>query len=367
MKTSQRLVVIVGAVAIAAGVAVLNLDSKSLPSLASLIPRTLGASTSVTGVSTSGGQAPTSFYRPPAGTAPLANFNYFPDTPSLRLETTPAGPLNLGDRQSAYWKVWWIGTMQQSVSVSLVSHSDSADATSTPASLNARNLDPQAFNTTASTYTTAAPIAITGIPGALGYSWSGVLTQGTNSTPLTLQFAVFSRGSVAAIVAVTSYGASPPSDSTLQGISTEEFNLLPASSVSLGLLLCGVALVLAGLAMVVPSVILQRRRGRSLAVGGAAYGSAQYPVGTGPWPPGQPAPSGWGEPPPPGSGPSGWGEPPLPGSGPSGWGEPQPQTPPPSWQPQSSPPPSWAPPAPPAPPPASPPPSSTTESGETAQ
>ena len=78
------------------------------------------------------------------------------------------------------------------------------DASDTVSALRERNTHPSAFDNADVTYTSSQALALTGVPGAFAYFWKG--TTANSQVPVELRVAGFSRGSIVALVTMTSFG-----------------------------------------------------------------------------------------------------------------------------------------------------------------
>jgi hypothetical protein len=224
--------------------------------------------------------------------------------------------------QPAFWKVWWNNATGEIAVTSLAQHVNSSDAQGSVTALNSSNSHTASYNQGSLVFTSDKPLTVPGIAGALGYQLRGTVRISSGPAVIDVDIAVFSRGSVTALLTVLNANR-PPEMSAFVGFAQAQYRAMaPPTALSAihdGLIVVSVA----GGLLALLTYGAGRRRSRAAAAAAAAAA---------PW---QGAPVG-------GPGAEPWPGAPVSGPAPPPWqGAPPPQVPPP---PQAPPP--WQGPAP---------------------
>jgi hypothetical protein len=203
----------------------------------------------------------------------------FPTTPTIFLP--PMVLTNFGittGTEAAYWKVWWNGAKQLKEVVSLQQDTYSSSAAAELHTLTGQIDDTTSFDNASMHFTRFRSFALPGIPGATGYVWDGTEHPGNVPLPIEFRFAMFDRGSVVALVSMTSYRRTTDPKAFL-ALADGEYATLASQSDLAAEAAVFVGVGLAGLGLVVVAVVLEvrirRKRstvvpgGRPWAVGGA--------------------------------------------------------------------------------------------------
>jgi hypothetical protein len=236
----------------------------------------------------SGGPDPTRVLPGADTSAGIEASGYVPTTPSLFLKpsrfTTYGIPTG---EEAAYWKVWWNGTSQTKAVVSLQQRDSSRSASTELVGLVARNSNTANFTSADFRVTNTYSFLVSGVPGATGLVWDATEGQGSDSLPIEFRFAVFHRGSVVALVSMTSYARATDASGFLTFADSQYARMSAAPPFNFVQLIL-YCIELAGVALVISAVIvkLARRKPRPVPPWSAPHLSAPYlwPSGPPPWP-----------------------------------------------------------------------------------
>jgi hypothetical protein len=253
--------------------------------------------------------------------APVGPFRYLKPTPET-IGGKAAG------NQPAFWKVWWNKTTGETAVVSLAQHVNSSDAQGAVTALNSENSDAATLSSGGLKFTSDTPLTIPGIPGALGYQLQGTVKTSSGNPTFDVDMALFSRGSVAALI--TDLAGGRPNTASFVAFAQGQYAAMSEPAVLVVIRAVLIILAVGGAVGLLIMLRVRRRRPAAVEMGALWPGAPGLPDV--PWPG------------PPSSGPGGpWPAPSGPGSpsGPGGsWpvGSTRPANPAPAWPPPAQPP-----------------------------
>jgi hypothetical protein len=234
-----------------------------------------------------GGQLPTRLLRGSTQVSGIEPVGIVPTTPTVYLPSLSVTHFGIKTgTEPAYWKVWWDASAQLKAVVCLQQHLSSSDATNGVGRLVGENGNPSVFDSAKVQYTSANPFLVSGVAGASGFVWEGKESLGNSIVPMEVRVAVFSRGSVVALISTTAYGTARTNPAMFLAFASAEY---AAMSGSLGfdsdqflfpfVVLGGIALFVFGTAR------LRRRNALVASTWGAPTSGGQLGIPKSEWPP----------------------------------------------------------------------------------
>ncbi len=205
---------------------------------------------------------------------------YVPVTPTLYLPNAVVN--STGSKESALWEVWWDPNTQVTAAVCLQSHLNNSDAATAVSDLQSKDADYAALDNGTYNFTSGSQFSLPGISGGTGYLWQGLEQLGGTAVPIEYRFAVFSRGSVVALVSMTAFNGQTDATS-FQDLASAEYSQM--AQLNLASALIFIFLFLAGIGLCVLANVKRNKWNKQLAAtygrpfpvpGAAGYGPAPY-------------------------------------------------------------------------------------------